>query len=66
MLLGRLQSLCTWKLAHQLLQMRLRVTELTEDLLGAVGGLDERLVVREGQLLCLGLNAKHIDNSFTV
>ncbi len=46
--------------------MRLRVTELTKDLLGAVGGLDERLVVREGQLLCLGLNAKHIDHSFTV
>ena len=51
-----LDFVTTWELVHQLLQVRLRVAKLAEDLLGTVGGLDEGLVVGEGQLLGLSLN----------
>jgi len=38
----------TWELVYQLLEVHLGVAKLAEDLLRAVGGLDEGLVVGEG------------------
>ncbi len=48
----------------QLLEVRLCVAKLAEDLLGAGGGLDKCLVVGERQLLGLSLQIKTLGQKF--